>query len=86
MLSKVFGLGLACRAKGHLCHTKLVYPAKSFMEKNSKNGKYPLPLRYEKRPFKITPFKITMYLDLDIIIQLKFRTNFDRCMILNGLN
>ena len=30
--------------------------------------------------------KITMYLGLDIIIKLKFTTNFDRCMILNVLN
>ena len=30
--------------------------------------------------------KITMYLALDNIIKLKFRTNFDRCAILNVLN
>ena len=30
--------------------------------------------------------KITMYLGLDIIIKLKFTTNFDSCAILNVLN
>ena len=30
--------------------------------------------------------KITMYLDLDITIKLKFTTNFDRCAISNVLN
>ena len=30
--------------------------------------------------------KITMYLGLDIIIKLKFTTDFDRCAILNILN
>ena len=47
----------------------------------SKSAKYHRPLRYEKRPVKIT-----MYLGLDIIIKLKFTTNFDRCAILNVLN
>ena len=32
------------------------------------------------------PVKITMYLGLDIIINLKFSTIFDRCAILNVLN
>ena len=32
------------------------------------------------------PVKITMYLGLDIIIQLKSTTNFDICAILNVLN
>ena len=32
------------------------------------------------------PVKITMYLGLDIIIQIKFTTSFDRCAILNVLN
>ena len=34
------------------------------------------PLRYKKRPVKIT-----IYLGMDIIIKLKFTTNFDRCAI-----
>ena len=29
---------------------------------------------------------LTMYLALDIIIKLKFTTNFDRCALLNVLN
>ena len=49
--------------------------------KTSKSAKYRLPLRYKKRPVKIT-----MYLGLDNIIKLKFRTNFNRCAILNVLN
>ena len=32
------------------------------------------------------PFKLSMYLDLDIIITLKFTTNVDGCAILNVLN
>ena len=32
------------------------------------------------------PVKIAMYLGLDIIIKLKFTTNFDRCAILSILN
>ena len=32
------------------------------------------------------PAKIKMHLGLDIIIKLKFRTTFDRCLILNVLN
>ena len=35
---------------------------------------------------KKRPVKITMYMCLDIIIKLKFTTNFDRCAILNILN
>ena len=34
----------------------------------------------KKRPVKI------MYLDLDIIIKLKFTTDFDKCAMLNVLN
>ena len=50
-------------------------------KKTSKSAKYLLPLRYKKRPVKIT-----MYLGLNIIIKLKFTTNFDRCAILNIVN
>ena len=32
------------------------------------------------------PAKTAMYLGLDIIIKLKFTTNFDKCAILNVLN
>ena len=32
------------------------------------------------------PVKITMYLDLDIVIKLKFTTDFGRSAILNVLN
>ena len=69
------------KAKGHSCHTKKSTLAKIFTKKTSKNAKYHRPLRYEKRPVKIT-----MYLGLDIIIKLKFATNVDRCAILNVLN
>ena len=52
---------------------------------------------YEKKRVKVRsttchyamkkrPVKITMYLGLDIIISLKFTTDFDRCAILNELN
>ena len=68
-------------AKGHNCHTKKSTLAKIFTKKTSKSAKYHRPLRYEKRPVKIT-----MYLGLDIIIKLKFTTNFDRCAILHVLN
>ena len=70
------------KAKGHSCHTKKSTLAKIFTKKKtSKSAKYHRPLRYEKRPVKII-----MYMCLDIIIKLKFTTNFDRCAILNILN
>ena len=47
----------------------------------SKSAMYCVPLRNKKRPAVIT-----MNLALDNIIKLKFRTNFDRCVILNILN
>ena len=57
----------------------------------------PLPKYLRKKRVKVRsttghyatkkrPVKITMYLGLDIIIKLKFTTNFDRCAILNVLN
>ena len=55
----VFGLGLACQAEVHTCHTKISAPAKSFTGKTSKSAKY---------------------LGLDIIIILKFATNFDNVL------
>ena len=51
-----------------------------YEKKTSKSAKYHLPLATKK------PVKITMYLGLDIIIKLKFTTDFDRCAILNVLN
>ena len=63
------------------CHTKKSTLAKIFTEKTSKSAKYHPPLRYKKRPVKIT-----MHLGLDIIIKLKFTIDFERCAILNVLN
>ena len=62
-----------------------------------KNQPLPKYLRKKKKRVKVRsttghyatkkrPVKITMYLGLDIIINLKFTTNFDRCAILNVLN
>ena len=76
-----FGLGLACQAKGQCCRTKKSTLTKIFTEKMSKSAKYRLPLRYKKKG----PVKITMNLGLDIMIKLKFITNFDRCAILDVL-
>ena len=74
----VSGLGLA---RPMLSYQK-INPCQNIYEKKTrKSVKYLLPLREEKRPIKIT-----MYLGLDIIIKLKFTTNFDRCAILNILN
>ena len=61
--SVVFSPGLACQAKCQSCHTKKSTLAKIFTEKR----------------VKVRTVKITMYLDLDILIKLKFTTNFDRC-------
>ena len=49
-------------------------------KKTSKSAKY--AFHYAKK----NSVKITMYLGLNIIIKLKFTTNFDRCAILNVLN
>ena len=57
----------------------------------------PLPKYLRKKRVKVRsttghyatkkrPVKITMHLGLDIVIKLKFTTNFDRCAILNVLN
>ena len=55
----------------------VVIPKNQYLQKKmSKSAKYHLPLRYKKRPVKIT-----MYLGLDVIIKLKSTTNFDRCAI-----
>ena len=39
-----------------------------------------------KRAISVRATEVLLYLGLDIIIKLKFTTNFDRCMILNVLN
>ena len=78
----IFGLALACQAKGQCCHTKKSTLAKMFTEK--KRVKVPNTTCHYAT--KQRPVKITMYLGLDIIIKLKFTTNFDRCAILNVLN
>ena len=74
------GLGLP-RPKAIVVIPKNQPLPKCLRKKTSKSAKYHRPLRYEKRPVKIT-----MYLGLDIIIKLMFTTNFDRCAMLNVLN
>ena len=74
------GLGLP-RPKAIVIIPKNQPLPKYLREKTSKSAKYHRPLRYQKRLVKIT-----MYFGLDIIIKLKFTTNFDRCAILNVLN
>ena len=77
-MTLIFGLGLACQ--GHSCHTKKSTLAKTFTEKRVEVRSTPATT-LQKRPFKIT-----MYLGLDIIIKLKFTIIFDRCAILNVQN
>ena len=74
-MATVFGLGLACQAKGQCCHTKKMSPCQNIYGKKN-----------EYTTKKKRPVKITMYLGLDIIIKLKFTTDFYRCAILNVLN
>ena len=69
------------KAKGHSCHTTKSTLAKTFTEKTSKSAKHACHYATKERPVKIT-----MYLGLDIIINIKFTTIFDRCAILNVLN
>ena len=64
----IFGLGLACLPEGQCCHPKKSTLAKIFTKKCEVH----LPLRFKKRPVKIT-----MYLGLDIIIKLQFTPHFD---------
>ena len=56
-------------------------PCQIFTDKNELKCEVPPATTLQKRPVKIT-----MYLGLDIIIKLKFTTDFDRCAILNVLN
>ena len=70
------------KANGHSCHTKKSTLAKYLRKKKrvkvrSTTGHYAAKKR---------PVKITMYLGLDIIIKLKFTTNFDKCAIFNVLS
>ena len=69
------------KAKGHSCHTTKSTLAKTFTEKTSKSAKHACHYATKERPVKIT-----IYLDLDIIIKIKITTIFDRCAILNVLN
>ena len=80
-LGVVFGLGLARQAKGQCCHTKKSTLAEIVTEKRVKVRSTACHYATKQRLIKIT-----MYLGLDIIIKLKFTTNFDRCAILNVLN
>ena len=81
MKKPVFGLSLACQAKGQCCHTKKSTLAKIFTEKNEKKCEVQPATTLQKRPVKII-----MYLGLGIIIMLKLTTDFDGCAILNVLN
>ena len=76
----IFGLGLAS-PNAIVVIPKINSCQNHLQKKTSKSAKYRLPLRYKKRPVKIT-----MHLGLDNIIKLKFPKNFDRCVILNVLN
>ena len=51
-------------------------------------GKKRVKVRSTTRHYatKKRPVEITMYLGMDIIIKLKFITDFERCAILNVLN
>ena len=70
------------KAKGHSSHTKKSTLTKTFTKKNRvKVRSTPATTLQKKRPIKIT-----MYLGLDIIIKIKFTTDFDRCAILNVRN
>ena len=70
-------LGLLAKAKGHSCHSKKATLANTFSEKKRVKVRSTPATTLQKRPVKIT-----MYLDLDIIIT----TIFDRCAILNVLD
>ena len=79
---ELFCLALACQAKSHSCHTKLSHPVPNRLRKTVKvRITRATSLRYKNRPIKIT-----MHLGLDIKINFKFTTNFDRCAILYVLN
>ena len=71
------GLGLPS-PKAMLSYQKST-PAKIFSKKKRVKAR-------STACYKKTLVKITMYLGLDIIITLKFTTNFDRCARLNILN
>ena len=74
------GLGLP-RPKAIVVIPKKSTLAKTFTgKKTSKSAKHACHYATKR------PFKITMYLGLDIIIKFMFTTIFDRCAILNVLN
>ena len=72
---------LVAKAKSLSCHTKKIILAKTFTENTSKSAKHACHYATKERPVKLP-----MYLDLDIIIKIKFTTIFDRCAILNVRN
>ena len=74
------GLGLPSQ-RPMLSYQKIDPCPNIYEKKTSKSAKYCLPLRYRKK-IRLN----TMYLGLDIIIKLKFTTDFDGCAILNVLN
>ena len=71
------GLGLSSQRP----ITKKSNLAKILTGKNELSCEIPSATMLQKKTLKIT-----MYLGLDIIIKLKFTTDFDRCAILNVLN
>ena len=79
--STIFWPGLSCQAKA-----MVVIP--NFTPCQIIYGKQRVKVRSTACHYatKNRPVKITMYLGLEIIIKLKFTTNFDRCAILNLLN
>ena len=75
-----FWPGLGLPSIGLSYHTKNQLLPKPFTKQTSKSAKYACHNATKKRPVKI------FFFGLDNIIKLKFRTNFDRSAILNGLN
>ena len=74
------GLGLP-RPKAIVVIPKNQPLPKHLRKKTSKSAKHACHYATKERPVKIT-----MYLELDIIIRIKFTTIFGRCAILNVLN
>ena len=79
MIYRFFAWAWLAKSKTNVVIPKNQPLLKYLRKKTSKSAKYHLPLRYKKRPVKIT-------MCLGIIIKLKFTTDFDRCAILNVLN
>ena len=74
------GLGLP-RPKAIVVIPKNQPLPKHLRKKTSKSAKHACHYATKERPVKIT-----MYLGLDIIINIKFTKIFDRCAILNVIN